>query len=136
MKTGIKKSVVSMALWLTLALTMGVSLSACSSEKAGKESGHVVLAVDRVDEAAALARKNAPEAEKMDFPETVPMPAVDTAADATMSTQEGAVSVYGTAADATASADTATATAAMPATDTAAMPATDTAATDTEPATN
>ena len=133
MKTGIKKSVVSMALWSTLALTMGVSLSACSSEKEGEESGHVVLAVDRVDEAAALARKNAPEAEKMDFPETAPMPAVDTAADATMSTEEGAVAVEGTEADATASADTATA---MPATDAAAMPATDTAATDAEPATN
>lgn len=133
MKTGIKKSVVSMALWATLALTMGVSLSACSSEKEGEESGHVVLAVDRVDEAAALARKNAPEAEKMDFPETAPMPAVDTAADATMSTEEGAVAVEGTEADATASADTATA---MPATDAAAMPATDTAATDAEPATN
>lgn len=127
MKTGIKKSVVSMALWATLALTMGVSLSACSSEKEGEESGHVVLAVDRVDEAAALARKNAPEAEKMDFPETAPMPAVDTA-DATMSTEEGAVAVEGTEADATASADTATAT--------AAMPATDAAATDAEPATN
>lgn len=133
MKTGIKKSVVSMALWATLALTMGVSLSACSSEKEGEESGHVVLAVDRVDEAAALARKNAPEAEKMDFPETAPMPAVDTAADATMSTEEGAVAAEGTEADATATADTATA---MPATDAAAMPATDTAATDAEPATN
>ena len=121
MKTGIKKSVVSTALWATLALIMGVSLSACSSEKEGEASEHI-LAVDRVDAAAALARKNAATAEKMDFPATAPMPAVGATTDATMSTEEGAAAVEGTAADATASVDS-TDTAMAPA-DSAAMPAT------------
>lgn len=67
---------------------MGVSISACSNDKeaAGAESGEV-LAKDKVDEAAELARKNAPEAEKLDFPEAAPMPAAET--DATADTEAG-----------------------------------------------
>ena len=126
---GMRKSVLNTALSTVFIVALGFGISACSSEKEGEESGHV-LAVDRVDEAAALAHENAPAAEKMDFPATAPMPAADATTDATMSTEEGAAAVEGTAADATASADTAVATA-----DTAnstEMPATDAA----EPATN
>ena len=118
---------------------MGVSLSACSTEKeeAGAESGEV-LAKDKVDEASELARANAPEAEDMDFPETAPMPAADTAE----GTEEGAAGTEAaTAEDGAAtdtSGDTATASANTEAASTANTETTDTdaAATTTEPATN
>ncbi len=133
MKNGMKKTTIGTVLWATLFLTMGVSLSACSTDKeeAGTESGEV-LAKDKVDEASELARANAPEAEDMDFPETAPMPTADTAE----GTEEGAtgtdtaVAEDGAATDAAgdmATTDSATATN----TDAAATP-TDT----TEPATN
>lgn len=114
MKIGMKKTAVSTALWATLLLTMGVSISACSNDKeaAGAESGEV-LAKDKVDEAAELARKNAPEAEKLDFPETAPMPAAETDATAdtaagteTATAQDGTVATDASEAPATASADT------------------------------
>ena len=66
----------------TLVLAMSVGISACSGEKEG-ESGEV-LAIDRVDAAATLANSKAPEAEKMDFPETAPVVA---ATDATMTAE-------------------------------------------------
>ena len=114
MKIGMKKTAVSTALWATLLLTIGVSISACSNDKeaAGAESGEV-LAKDKVDEAAELARKNAPEAEKLDFPETAPMPAAETDATAdtaagteTATAQDGTVATDASEAPATASADT------------------------------
>lgn len=116
MKIGMKKTAVSTALWATLLLTMGVSISACSNDKeaAGAESGEV-LAKDKVDEAAELARKNAPEAEKLDFPEAAPMPAAETDANAdteagtetaTATAQDGTVATDASEAPATASADT------------------------------
>lgn len=117
MKIGMKKTAVSTALWATLLLTMGVSISACSNDKeaAGAESGEV-LAKDKVDEAAELARKNAPEAEKLDFPEAAPMPAAETdattdteAGTETATAQDGTVATDASAASeapATASADT------------------------------
>lgn len=114
MKIGIKKTAVSTALWATLLLTMGVSISACSNDKeaAGAESGEV-LAKDKVDEAAELARKNAPEAEKLDFPEAAPMPAAETdattdteAGTETSTAQDGTVATDASEAPATASADT------------------------------
>lgn len=114
MKIGMKKTAVSTALWATLLLTMGVSISACSNDKeaAGAESGEV-LAKDKVDEAAELARKNAPEAEKLDFPETAPMPAAETDATAdtaagteTATAQDGTVATDASEAPATTSADT------------------------------
>ena len=114
MKIGMKKTAVSTALWATLLLTMGVSISACSNDKeaAGAESGEV-LAKDKVDEATELARKNAPEAEKLDFPETAPMPAAETDATAdtaagteTATAQDGTVATDASEAPATASADT------------------------------
>ena len=137
MKIGMKRTAVNTALWTTLALTMGLSLSACSSEKeeAGAESGEV-LAVDRVDDAAELARKNGPKAEDMNFPETAPMPAADATADAAMSTEEGA---DGSATDATASPESGVASAADNVNtdaNTAEMPAADTATTEAEPMTN
>lgn len=140
MKIGMKKTVVSTALWATLMLTMGVSLSACSNEKeeAGAKSGEI-LATDRVDEASELARKNAPEAEKMDFPESAPAPTDSTEAGVTGS--EAAMAEDGAATDdtagdtATASADTAATSTESAGTDSAATAGTDTAAT-TEPATN
>ena len=128
-----KKSVLNTALSTAFIVTLGFGVSACSSEKEGEESDHI-LAVDRVDEAAAIARANAPEAEKMNFPVTAPMPAADAATDATMSTEEGAVAVEGTAVDATAS--TATAVATTDSANSADQPATDASATDAKPATN
>ena len=139
MKNGMKKTTIGTALWATLFLTMGVSLSACSTDKeeASTESGEV-LAKDKVDEASELARANAPEAEDMDFPETAPMPAADTAE----GTEEGAAGTEAaTAEDGAAtdtSGDTATASANTEAASTANTETTDTdaAATTTEPATN
>ncbi|WP_274902940.1 hypothetical protein [Psychrobacter sp. DAB_AL62B] len=137
MKSGMKKTAINTALWTTLVLTMGVSLSACSSEKeeAGAKSGEV-LAIDRVDDAAALARTNAPKAENMDFPETAPMPAADVAADAaataTASTEGDAAVADTSATTATDSAGTEVAVA-----DSADMPAADaTTTSEAEPATN
>ena len=125
MKIGMKKTAVSTALWATLLLTMGVSISACSNDKeaAGAESGEV-LAKDKVDEAAELARKNAPEAEKLDFPEAAPMPAAET--DATTDTEAGTETA--TAQDGTAATD-ASATSEAPA---IASADTEVASTDTE----
>lgn len=138
MKNGMKKTTIGTALWATLFLTMGVSLSACSSDKeeAGTESGEV-LAKDKVDEASELARANAPEAEDMDFPETAPMPAADTAE----GTEEGATGTEAAVAEDGAAADTAVASADTEAatTDSATATDTDAAATTTdttEPATN
>lgn len=138
MKNGMKKTTIGTALWATLFLTMGVSLSACSTDKeeAGTESGEV-LAKDKVDEASELARANAPEAEDMDFPETAPMPAADTAE----GTEEGATGTEAAVAEDGAAADTAVASADTEAASTANTETTDTDAaattTDTtEPATN
>lgn len=131
-----KKSVLNTALSTAFIVALGFGVSACSSEKEGEESDHI-LAVDRVDEAAEIARANAPAAEKMDFPATAPMPAADATTDATtdatMSTEEGAVAVEGTAADATVSADSSdTAVATADTANSTEVPATDSA----EPATN
>lgn len=125
MKIGMKETAVSTALWATLLLTMGVSISACSNDKeaAGAESGEV-LAKDKVDEAAELARKNAPEAEKLDFPEAAPMPAAET--DATADTEAG--TEIATAQDGTVATD-ASAASEAPAT---ASADTEVASTDTE----
>ena len=127
-----KKSVLNTALSTAFIVALGFGVSACSSEKEGEESDHI-LAVDRVDEAAEIARANAPAAEKMDFPATAPMPAADATTDATMSTEEGAVAVEGTAADATVSADSSdTAVATADTANSTEVPATDSA----EPVTN
>ena len=131
MTNGIK----STALWTALVLVMGMSVTACSSDKeAGAESGEV-LTVDRVDEAAKLARENAPEAEDMDFPETAPMSVTDVATDGT--------TTDGTAMDAEAGATAAEASDTTPAEDAtteatvASTESTETpAATEAEPATN
>lgn len=61
-----KKTVLSTALSAALLVALGFSMSACSSDKEGES--HEVKAVDRVEEAAKLARANGPEAEDMDFP--------------------------------------------------------------------
>ena len=73
------KSVLNTAISTAFIVALGFSVSACSNEKESSESGKV-LAVDRVDDAAELARKNAPAAEDIDFPETTAV-ATDTAAD-------------------------------------------------------
>ncbi|MGM8897064.1 MULTISPECIES: hypothetical protein [unclassified Psychrobacter] len=131
-----KKTVLNTALSAAMVVTLGLGVTACSGDKDGES--HEVLAVDKVEEAAELARQNAPEAEDMEFPETAPMPvegaddtAVDgTEADATMTTQEGMTEP----ATAEATTDDTDATT----TDSATTPATDTAATETdaEPETN
>lgn len=94
-----RKSVLNTALSTTFIVALGFGMSACSGDKEGEHGSHEVMAVDRVDEAAELARANAPEAEKMDFPETAPMPAA-----------EGDAAVDGTATADDATADAATAT--------------------------
>ena len=126
-----RKSVLNTALSTAFIVTLGFGISACSSEKESAESDHI-LAVDRVDDAAALARKNAPAAEDMDFPATAPMPAVDATTDAA-ATEAGVATAEPTTADATAiaSADSTDTTVA-----TADQPATDAAAADAPPATN
>ena len=118
-----RKTVLNTALWTALVMTIGVSVSACSSDK---EAEGEVMAVDRVDEAAELAIKNGPKAEDMAFPETPPMaPAtptgeVDPAAPAEAATTTAEM-------PAATDAPTAPATATeMPAADTAEMPAADT----------
>lgn len=85
------KGPLSTALWTTLVLALGISISACSSEpEAGAEAGEI-LAVDRVDQATDIARQLAPEAEDMKFPETAPVPV----AEATPATGDMAVAADG-----------------------------------------
>lgn len=128
---GMRQSVLNTALSTTLIVALGFGVSACSSDKEGEHESHEVLAIDRVDEAAEMARAKAPEAEKMDFPEAAaPMPAAE--GDAAAGTATTDMATTGTA-------DTATATdstdAAMTGTDaSAATDSADTAAT-TETAT-
>lgn len=124
-----KKTGLNTALSTAFIIALGFGISACSGEKEGES--HEVLAKDRVDEAAELARKNAPEAEKMEFPETAPAPVTE--ADGTV---DGAATAEAgtTATDMTDATDSDVAVA-----DSADVPAADTAATptaDAEPATN
>lgn len=70
-----RKTVLNTALSTAFIVALGVSVSACGGEN--EHDSHEVLAKDRVDEAAALAIKNAPPAEDIDFPETAPMPAAE-----------------------------------------------------------
>lgn len=131
-----KKTGLNTALSTAFIIALGFGISACSGEKEGES--HEVLAKDRVDEAAELARKNAPEAEKMEFPETAPAPVTE--ADGTV---DGAATAEAgtTATDMTDATDSDVAvadSADMPA-NSADVPAADTAATptaDAEPATN
>ncbi|MDN5560833.1 MAG: hypothetical protein L0G45_04570 [Psychrobacter sp.] len=131
-----KKTGLNIALSTAFIIALGFGISACSGEKEGES--HEVLAKDRVDEAAELARKNAPEAEKMEFPETAPAPVTE--ADGTV--DGAATAEAGTTAtdmtDATDS-DVAVADSAVMPASSADVPAADTAATptaDAEPATN
>jgi len=91
-----KKSVLNTALSTAFIVALGFGISACSGNKEGES--HEVLAKDRVDEAAELARKNAPEAEELNFPETAPMPAAE--ADAAASTETETKSAEAPATDA------------------------------------
>ncbi len=61
-----RKTVSSTALWAALVVSLGVSVSACSGDSE-------VLAVERVDAAAQMARESAPEAEDFGFAETESM---------------------------------------------------------------
>ena len=77
-KLGANKSL-SAALLTTVVLTLGISLTGCSGEH------EEILAVDRVDQAADIARQLAPEPEDMEFPEVVAAPMPDaTATDMTV----------------------------------------------------
>ena len=135
-----KKTVLNTALSTAFIVALGFSVSACSGDKEGES--HEILAKDRVDAAAELARENAPEAVDMEFPETAPMPVtgadgtvVDGAeADGTMmTTEEGMADAGITESTATDGAETDAAVA-----DSAETPVADAAATDVEaePATN
>ncbi|WP_201511434.1 hypothetical protein [Psychrobacter alimentarius] len=100
-----RQSVLNTALSTALIVALGFGVSACSSDKEGEHGSHEVLAIDRVDEAAEMARAKAPEAEKMDFPEAAaPMPAAEGEA-----AVEGAATTDATMTEA-ATADTTTAT--------------------------
>jgi len=90
-----RKTVLNTALSTAFIVALGVSVSACGGEN--EHDSHEVLAKDRVDEAAALAIKNAPPAEDIDFPETAPMPAAETDAAAV----EGAATAETATTDAT-----------------------------------
>lgn len=102
-----KKTVLSTSLRTIIgtvfAVTLGVSVSACSNDKeAATESGEV-MAVDRVDAAAELARKNGPKAEDMAFEATTPVATAATtdtatAAAAPASTDDAATEETATAA--------------------------------------
>lgn len=134
-----KKTVLNTALSTAFIVTLGFGITACSSDKEGES--HEVMAVDRVDEAAELARKNAPEAEDMEFPETAPMPVTE--ADGTVvdgAETEGAATAESATTDTAMAETTATDSANTDAAvaDSAGMPAADTTATTTpaEPATN
>ena len=133
-----KKTVLNTALSAALLVALGFSVSACSSDKEGES--HEVKAVDRVEEAAKLARANGPEAEDMDFPETAPMPATDMAADGTAvdgaTTAEAGTDTAMAATPAADSADTAMTGTDTAATETNATPAADTATTDAEATAN
>ena len=123
-----KKSVLNTALSTAFIVALGFGISACSGDKEGES--HEVLAKDRVDEAAELARKSAPEAEELNFPETAPMP--DAEADAAASTEATTATTEAGAAatseaTATASADTEVASTETESTE---APATDSATTD------
>lgn len=128
-----KKTVLNTALSTAFIVALGFSVSACSGDKEG--GSHEVLAVDRVDDAAKLARENAPEAEDMDFPETAPMPVTDgTVTDGTA--MDGATEAGATDAVVSDTTDTPTESAgteaAIAGTDSTETPA----ATEAEPATN
>ena len=125
-----KKTVLNTVLSTAFIVALGVSVSACS----GGEEHEEVMAVDRVDEAAALAIKNGPPAEEMEFPEAAPTPATDAAttdADGTMTTEAATADPAMAEAAATDGTDTATAPTATP-TDSAAMTTEDAAATPAE----
>lgn len=79
------RTTINRALWMALTVTVGVGISACSGES------EEVHAVDRVEEAAALARENAPEAEVLEFAETTPMPAAEADPTADMPAEEAIV---------------------------------------------
>lgn len=83
-----KSGAISKTLAVTLMITFGAGISACSGE-----SKEEILAVDRVDQAADIARQLAPKPEDMAFPETAPVVAADTTTDdmATTDTTETAV---------------------------------------------
>ena len=133
-----KKTVLNTALSAALLVALGFSVSACSSDKEGES--HEVKAVDRVEEAAKLARANGPEAEDMDFPETAPMPATDMAADGTAvdgaTTAEAGTDTAMAATPTADSTDTAMTGTDTAATETNATPAADTATTDAEATAN
>lgn len=86
MSDSVANKSVSKALWAVLVVTLGIGMSACSSDKeqaSTETDSDKIMAVDRVDQAADIARQNAPKAEDMDFPATAPAPVVDpTAVDA------------------------------------------------------
>ena len=83
------KTLKQTALWAALAISTGLGISAC-----GGGEHEEVKAVDMVDEAEALARENAPEAEDMGFEETSATAVADnaTAADEAGATESEAVS--------------------------------------------
>ena len=100
-----KKTVLSTSLRTIIgavfAVTLGVSVSACSNDKEAATKSGEVMAVDRVDAAAELAIKNGPKAEDMAFEATPPVAtaaATDTATAAAPATADAATAETATAA--------------------------------------
>ncbi|WP_352336516.1 c-type cytochrome [Psychrobacter sp. 16-MNA-CIBAN-0192] len=81
MKKSVLNTSLRMVLGTVFAVTLGISVSACSDDKEVAPHGQV-MAVDRVDAAADLARKNAPKAEEMVFEQAAPAAATDETATA------------------------------------------------------
>ena len=105
-----KKTVLNTALSSAFIVAFSFGVSAC-----GGEEHEEVMAVDRVEEAAALAIENAPEAEDMKFPETAAIPAADATAmeaDGTVTAEEGTADTAVVETATTAEADSADADAA------------------------
>lgn len=100
-----KKSVLGTSLRMVLgtmvAITFGISVSACSDDKEAAPHGQV-MAVDRVDAAADLARKNAPKAEEIVFEAAAPVATDETATAATTSDSADADSANAAPAEAAA----------------------------------
>ena len=86
-----KKTVLNTVLSTAFIVALGAGISACS----GGEEHEEVLAIDMVEEAAELARENAPEAQDMEFEETSATAVADNAmaADEAGATESEAVSV-------------------------------------------
>ena len=76
MSKAVSKLAAKKSISLALLTTLVIALGGCSSEHEEE-----ILAVDRVDQAADIARQLAPKPEDMKFPETAPVAVADATTD-------------------------------------------------------